>query len=216
MKPTRQTGPAATVALPTPIVDGPLSVEAAVQRRRSCREFADRTLTLAQAGQILWAAQGVTDTERGRRAAPSAGARYPLELAIVAGQVAGLASGLYHYRPAEHTLDLVRSGDQRQALARLAASQLWLADAAIILVICAVFERTMARYGDRGRRYVYLDAGIAVENACLQAEALGLGAVVVGAFDDEAVARLLALPRDPAPLLLLPVGQPGTNADGSV
>jgi SagB-type dehydrogenase family enzyme len=200
--------PPSPVSLPAPKVVGPLSLEALLQRRRSCRDFIPAELTLAQAGQLLWATQGITQPQVGRRTVPSAGARYPLELSLVASRVQGLAPGLYRYRPAGHTLELVRPGDLRPELARRCADQTWMAEAGLILTISAVFERTMARYGARGRRYVHLDAGIAVQNACLQATSLGLGSVVVGAFDDAAVAEVLELPVEQEPLLLLPVGRP--------
>lgn len=207
-----QTSPTSTtVVLPAPNLDGPVSLEAALQRRRSCRDYAPAGVTLAQAGQLLWATQGVTEPERGRRTAASAGARYPLELIVVAGQIAGLPPGLYRYWPHAHALDLAQPGDLRLPLARLSADQTWMADAAFILAISAVFARTEARYGRRGRRYVHLDAGIAVANASLQATALGFGSVVVGAFDDDAVADLLGLRGDEAPLLLLPVGHPAAG-----
>ncbi|MDX1615692.1 MAG: SagB/ThcOx family dehydrogenase [Candidatus Promineifilaceae bacterium] len=204
----QSTETATSVPLPLPSLSGSVSLEAAVYSRRSRRDFAEKALTLAQAGQILWATQGITEPRQGRRAAPSAGARYPLELTLAAGRVDGLVPGLYHYQPADHTLETVRLGDARLALARSAADQIWMADAALILVVSAVFERTTARYGTRGRRYVHFDAGLAVENACLQVAALGLAAVVVGAFDDPAVADLLALSGEEEPLLLLPVGWP--------
>jgi len=195
------------VPLPEPELLSDTPLVEALQRRRSVRAYASRPLGLQQVAQLLWAAQGYNDAA-GLRTAPSAGALYPLELLLVAGDVSTLESGLYRYRPADHSLELLQRGDLRAELARAAFSQRWLADSAALLVITAIYQRTTAKYGARGRRYVHIEVGHAAQNALLQAAALGLGAAVVGAFDDRAVSRLLQLPAAEQPLYLLPLGWP--------
>jgi SagB-type dehydrogenase family enzyme len=193
------------IGLPTPRATGEVSVEAALKARRSLRSFAATPLTLAQVSQLLWAAQGVSD-ERGRRTAPSAGALYPLELFLVAGNVAGLPSGVYRYRPAGHGLLLVVPGDRRPEIAS-ACRQGWVAEAPASVAFAAVLARTAKKYGDRSARYVPIEVGAAAENLALQAVALGLGSTVVGAYDDAALALALGSAPDEQPLALVPVGK---------
>jgi SagB-type dehydrogenase family enzyme len=189
-------------------VEGPLSVEAALLARRSVRSFAPGALALEQVAQLLWSAQGVTAGLAGsRRTAPSAGALYPLEVALVAGEVEGLSAGVYRYLPEGHALRPVLNGDLRAALAEAALGQSWIAGAACGLVLAAVYRRTTRKYGARGRRYVHMEAGHAAQNVYLQARALGLGTTMVGAFQDEKVQRLLGFEADEAPLCILPVGR---------
>ena len=189
-------------ALPTPRPEGPLSLEETLQERRSVREFSDEPLSAAELGQLLWAAQGFT-TADGRRTAPSAGALYPLELYAVT------AEGVFHCDPAAHALATWQRGDRRAGLAAAALSQEAVAEAPLVIAITAVYARTEAKYGrDRGPRYVHLEAGHAAQNILLQAVALGLGAVPMGAFDDRRVQDVLGLPADHVPLYLVPVGHP--------
>lgn len=196
---------AAGVSLPAPPTAGAISLEEALARRRSVREFIPGALTLAEISRLLWAAQGVT--EPGRRTAPSAGATYPLEIYLVAGDVEGLAAGVYRYRPGRHRLEAVTDDDIRLTLAAAAWGQGCVRRAAAVVAIAAVFERTAARYGERGERYVHMEAGHAAQNLLLQATALGLGAAPVGAFSDTLVSRLLRLPDGETPLYLIPVGR---------
>jgi len=193
---------AAVIALPQPKRDGPMSLEAVLARRRSVREFQEKPLDLVIVGQMLWAAQGITGDD-GLRTAPSAGARYPVEAYAV------VAQGVFHYRPADHTLHRITSGDRRAALASAALGQPFLAIAPLTLALACVFSRTLARYGEtRGMRYVAMDIGHAAQNALLQAVALNLVSVPVGAFDDDGVREALGLPAEHIPLYLLPVGEP--------
>jgi SagB-type dehydrogenase family enzyme len=184
-----------------------VEVEAALRARRSVREFAVSPLSLAELSQLLWAAQGTT-TGDGRRTAPSAGALYPLEVSVVAGDVTGLPAGVYRYRPDGHRLMPVATGDRRRALAAAALEQDWMRPAPVALVIAAVYARTERKYGERAARYVHFEAGCAAENVALQAVALGLGTVVVGAFQDREVAAVAALDTNERPLAILPVGRP--------
>jgi SagB-type dehydrogenase family enzyme len=197
------------IALPAPRADGPMSLEATIRARRSVREFTDGYLSLDEVGQLLWAAQGIT-SPNGARAAPSAGGTYPLEIYLAPGRVTELEPGIYRYRPAGHELELVAAGDVRARLAEAALDQAWVADGAIDVVIAAVHARTTQRYGERGIRYVHLEAGHATENLCLQATALGLGAVTVGAFSDDELAAAMHMPEDHEPLYVIPVGRPAS------
>ena len=194
------------IELPQPALDGGVSLETAISKRRSVREFSRQALPLADVAQLLWAAQGVTSREGGRTA-PSAGALYPLELYLVVGKVDSLPAGLYHYRPGEHRLRLVTDGDLRRALAGAALDQSWVRSAPAVLIIAGVYERSAKKYGQRARRYTHIETGHAAQNVYLQAEALGLGTVIVGAFEDAAVREVLGLPSDHAPLALMPIGR---------
>lgn len=194
------------ISLPEPATSGKNSLEALLQQRRSVREYRQAGLDLSAIGQLLWAAQGISDPQ-GLRTAPSAGALYPLELYVVAGKVDGLPPGVYHYHPDKHRLQQTGAGDQRHELARAALAQTWVKAAAAVVVITAVYDRTTRKYGERGIRYVHMEVGHAAQNLFLQAEALGLATVVVGAFEDDAVATVLKLPAGVQPLMLLPVAR---------
>ncbi len=188
------------IQLSKPKLDGEISVEKAISKRRSIRSYARRELTLEQISQLLWAAQGITDKFRGFRTAPSAGALYPLEIYIAN------KDGLFHYIPQGHRLKKISSEDVRRGLSQAALGQPWVAEAAIDIIICAVYERATSRYGQRGIRYTDIEVGHAAENIHLQAVALGLSSVPIGAFRDEAVSKILSLPEDERPLYIIPVG----------
>jgi SagB-type dehydrogenase family enzyme len=192
--------------LPKPKMEGDVSIERALQERRSKRKYAPDPVRLADASQLLWAAQGITDTREGLRTAPSAGALYPLELYLVAGNIENLADGVYRYIPRQHELTKTGDGDRRRALAKVAFDQSWIQEAAGLLVFSAVPDRITRKYGKRGMRYVYMEAGHAAQNVYLQAVSLGLATVVVGAFEDDNVKRVVGLEEDP--LYLMPFGRP--------
>ncbi len=165
------------------------------------------SIMLEELGQLLWAAQGITHPE-GLRTAPSAGALYPLELYVAAGRVDGLAQGVYRYDPYKHTLLLAVEGDLRAALSVAALGQDVIKRGAAVLVFSGVHRRTTKKYGGRGVRYVHMEAGHAAQNVYLQAEALGLGTLTVGAFDDTKVHNLLKMGNGEEPIYLMPVGKP--------
>ena len=203
-------------SLPRPgSVTGKKRVSTAIADRRSRREYDDDPLTRAELGQLLWAAQGTTERRIGRidfRAAPSAGATYPIELYIVIGDsgVRGLEAGIYHYEHDGHTLDLVTAGDVQPDLRRIALDQAWVGGAAADIIITAIDERTTKRYGPRGRRrYVPMEAGHVGENIYLQTESLGLATVAVGAFRDSELLTLLGLDDSYRALTIYPVGRRG-------
>jgi len=193
------------ISLPPVVSDGEMSVEEAIEQRRSVREFGGGGLALEDISQLLWAAQGITDKDR-YRAAPSAGALYPLELYVVAGDVEGLSLGVYRYRPKSHELVHVASGERRMSLASVALGQGWVSRAPAVLVIAGVYERSMKKYGQRAHRYTHIEVGHVAQNIYLQATALGLGTALVGAFHDSEVQDVLSLPPDHEPLGLMPVG----------
>ena len=194
------------ISLPPIESRGELSIEEALQMRRSVRDFGRDRLDLADISQLLWSAQGITG-RRGLRTTPSAGALYPLELYVIAGKVEGLLAGVYHYRPKTHELVSLANGDVRRPLASAALDQRWVSRAPAVLVIAAVYERTAKKYGHRARRYVHMEVGFAAQNIYLQATARNLGPVMVGAFDDDEVQDVLGLPSDHKPLGLMPVGR---------
>ncbi|NLA30460.1 MAG: SagB/ThcOx family dehydrogenase [Methanomicrobiales archaeon] len=200
------TPPEDAIRLPEPRFESDVPVEAALRDRRSVRVYADVPLTLADIGQVLWAAQGVTD-ERGYRTTPSAGALYPLEIYVVAGDLMDLPTGIYHYQPDGHILVRTTGGDQREALQAAAVNQTPIGDAPATIVICAIPERTTAKYGERGMRYVYMEAGHASENVYIQAVAMDLATIVIGAFDDARIGDILDLPGNTTPLYIMPVGK---------
>lgn len=183
-----------------------MTLEDALAKRRSIRSYKEGPLTLSELGCLLWAAQGRTGT-RDFRAAPSAGATYPLELYVAAGNVRGLEPGLYRYVAPTHELSLVKSGDLRAELSAAALDQPPVREAAVDLILTAVYERTTDRYGERGKMYVHMDVGHAAENLLLQATALGLGAVPVGAFRTRTTGALLGLAETEVPLYIIPVGR---------
>ncbi|MDI6795040.1 MAG: SagB/ThcOx family dehydrogenase [bacterium] len=198
-----------TITLPPPQKAGSVSVEEAIAKRRSKRAFSVKPIEIEKLSQLLWAAQGITDEVGGfKRAAPSAGALYPLEIFVIVGQVSGLEPGLYHYLPFLHHLELIESGDLRVRLARAALSQRFIASAPLSIVITAEYERVTGKYGQRGVTYTHIEVGHVGENLFLQAEAIGLATVPVGAFYDEPVSKLLNLSSGVTPLYIMPFGYP--------
>jgi SagB-type dehydrogenase family enzyme len=196
------------IQLPKPRYDSETSVEEALVQRRSIRDYSSENLTLEELSQLLWAAQGITGPWGGRTA-PSAGALYPLELYIVVGDAEGLDRGVYRYGPEEHELEKVKNGDVRAELADAALGQEFIGDAAIDIVFSAVYERTTVKYRERGVRYVYLEAGHAAQNVYLQAVALDLGTVTIGAFYDNDVKDVVGIQEQENPLYIMPVGRKG-------
>ncbi|MEW6214864.1 MAG: SagB/ThcOx family dehydrogenase [Nitrospirota bacterium] len=199
-------GFAEIIKLPEPKYDSKLSIEKALLKRRSVRDYKDEPLTLAEVSQLLWSAQGITDP-RGFRAAPSAGALYPLEVYVVVGNVSSLSDGIYKYKPYGHELVSIMKGDKRAELSAAALGQTCVKGGAAVIVISAVYERTTKKYGERGIRYVHIEAGHAAQNVYLQAVSLNLGMVVVGAFADNEVKRILNMAPTEQPLCIMPVGK---------
>jgi len=218
-----QAAEAEAIPLPPPRQDSRTSVEKAISQRRSAREYAEGALSVVEISQILWAAQGFTQEKKdpprmwnpkyewqgGLRAAPSAGALYPMEIYVLAGNVEGLAKGVYKFIPKNHSLKKIMGGDKRSALSDAALKQAAIERGAAVLVLAGVYERTSYKYGDRAERYVHIEAGSIAENVSLQGVALGLGTVLIGAFKDDEVKNVLQLPDDERPLLIMPLGKAG-------
>jgi SagB-type dehydrogenase family enzyme len=185
---------------------GNVSLEEALRSRRSTRTFPHKTLSLEQVSQLLWAAQGVTGAFN-ERTAPSAGGTFPLEMYLVAGHIEGLTPAVYKYRFRAHELVRVAGGDRRADLAESSLGQECVRRCSAAIVFSAVYKRTVDEYGDRGVRYVHMEVGHVGQNIHLQAAALGLGTVMVGAFDDDGVAAILELPEEESPLYIVPIGR---------
>lgn len=198
----------ASISLPKPSFDGKVSVEKAIKERRTIRDFKERTLSLAHLTQLLWAAQGITDLATGKRAAPSGGALYPLDIYVLIGEngVEKIEAGVYHYLPKEHSISFISKGDRRKEIASASLGQRWMAKAPVVFIITAEYRRITGKYGERGIRYALIETGHVGQNLFLQAEALGLGAGIVGAFNDLEVSRVAGLPLKHETLLLMPVG----------
>jgi len=205
------------IKLSLPQLKSKVSLEETILRRRSVRRYRREPLDLSQLSQILWSAQGITGT-REFRAAPSAGATYPLEIFVFVGKQGVIASeakqapeelqaGIYHYEADSHSLSLHKPADLRPDLARATLDQEFIIDAPVDIVICALYHRTSYRYGRRGERYVHIEVGHVGENIHLQAVALGLATVEVGAFHDEEVRKVLGVEEEIKPLYIMPLGK---------
>jgi len=177
------------------------SIEECIEKRRSVRDFQNKDLTLQQISNLLWAAQGITNEKRGLRASPSAGATYPLEIFIAK------KDGCFRYIPEGHALKKEMDKDLRWDIARASLQQMFIADAGVVIIITAVFGRTTWRYGERGIRYIHNEVGHCAQNIHLEAVALGLGSVPIGAFEDNKIKSLLKL-KEEEPLYIIPVGVP--------
>jgi SagB-type dehydrogenase family enzyme len=204
---TVSTAPPAALELPPPQVRFTCSLEEVLRLRRSVRAFRKAPVPLGAAAQLLWSAQGITDGE-GHRTAPSAGSVYPLEALLVAGDVEGLEAGVYRYRPDRHRLQPLRTGDVRALLARACLDQAFIADAALSILLTADDRAMRAKYGDMAECYVAIEAGCALQNAALQAVALDLGSVIIGAFHEPVLSELLDLGAIDRPVSMLTIGHP--------
>jgi len=200
-----------TMILPRPEFKGKVSVEEAIKSRRTIRSFRTTALSIEQLSQLLYSAQRITDDGGFKRSAPSGGALYPLDVYAVVGEgaVKGIDAGVYHYIPHEHSIELVTPGDRRRQVARASLHQMWMASAPVNFVITAEYARITSKYGQRGIRYAVIEVGHVGQNIFLQAEALGLRAGIVGAFDDADVIKVMGIPLKHEPLLIMPVGYGG-------
>ena len=193
--------------LPEPILKGTLSVEEAIVSRRTVRSFAKRPLSLDEFSQLLWSAYGIT--EGFKRTVPSAGALYPMDIYAAVGLVNDVKAGIYHYIPEEHGISLILKGDMRSSIAEASLFQMWMADASVLFIITVEYHRITIKYGERGIRYALMEAGHIAQNLFLQAEALGRGAGIVGAFHDDKLLKITDIPKSHYPLLIMPIGYKG-------
>ena len=201
------------IPLPPPSQKGGMSLEEAISRRRSVRDFAPEPLSQSQLSQVLWAAQGLSNAGERYRTVPSAGATYPLEIFVVGGGkgIEGIDEGVYQYNVESHSLALHFKGDLRGELARVALNQESIRQAPVDIIICVAYSRTLSGYGSRGERYVHVEVGHAGQNIYLQATALGLATVAIGAFHDDKVRQVLQLDKQYKPLYIMPVGKPASR-----
>jgi SagB-type dehydrogenase family enzyme len=198
------------IKLPPPLPKGKKTLPELLNTRRSRRDFSTKALSLKEVGQILWSAQGLAKGPEGQtRTAPSAGATYPLEVFLVAGDegVESIDAGVYRYNWKRHELELETPGDVRRDLAEAALGQYFLVQAPASVVVAADYSRTTSRYGERGRRYVHNEVGHLSQNIYLVCEDLSLATVEVGAFYDEEVKKVLGFAGSLEPLAIMPVGE---------
>lgn len=194
--------------LPEPGLKGKLSFEEAVKSRKSIRNFSPQSVSLQDVSQILWAAQGIVTKNTSRRTCPSAGALYPIEMYVEVREVEELEKGIYHYDVFQHSLEPVSRGDYSQNLTEACLTQLFVGQAPVVFIIGVEYSRITWKYGERGIRYVHIEVGHCGQNICLQATALGLATVPVGAFWDREVQKAAFMPQEVEPVYVIPVGYP--------
>ena len=189
-----------SIELPKPQLKGIKSIEECIFERESVRRYKDKSIEIEKISQILWAAQG---KKGNKRTVPSAGATYPLEIYVTLKD-----KGFFHYNLERHKLELVTEENLTEKLAIASWKQNFIAEAYLNVLICAEYSRTTKRYGERGIRYVYMEVGHCGQNIHLQAVALGLVSVPIGAYKDEKVKEVLDLPKNIEPLYIIPIGYP--------
>ncbi|MDG5766241.1 SagB/ThcOx family dehydrogenase [Balneolales bacterium ANBcel1] len=195
------------LSLPAPDTRGEISVEQTLEQRRSVRDFPDTPLSKAEIGQLAWAAQGITDEARGYRTAPSAGATFPAEIYLAVAGSPDIPTGLYRYHSSNHTLELIDGEDVRPDLHAAALHQDAILNAPVVMIITGVMERIEPRYGDRAHRFMLQESGHIAQNVYLQGVARNIGTVVIGAFDDEGIRRVLGFGQGEYPLYIMPLGK---------
>ena len=195
------------IKLSEPRKDSQTSLEQALTKRRSIRKYKNEPVSLLEISQLLWAAQGITDLKNNYRTAPSAGALYPLETYVIASNVANLPAGVYKYNPQKHLIENISFGDKKTQIYESALRQSAIKEAPAIILFSAVYERTTVKYGDRGLRYVFIEAGHAAQNVYLQAVSLDLGTVVIGAFNEDEIKKIMNMPENEYPIYIMPIGK---------
>ncbi|MFX0136658.1 MAG: SagB/ThcOx family dehydrogenase [Candidatus Hodarchaeota archaeon] len=188
------------IKLPKPILKGSKSLEECIYERESVRNYKDNIIEIEKISQILWATQGKKGE---KRTVPSAGATYPLEIYVTLKD-----KGFFNYDVRKHKLKLITEEKLSKKLARASLDQYFIAEAYMNIIICAIFSRTTWRYGQRGVRYVFIEVGHCAQNIHLEAVALGLASVPIGAYEDDEVRRVLNLPKKTEPLYIIPIGYP--------
>lgn len=186
--------------LPKPILKGSKSLEECIYERESVRSYKEKVIEIEEISQILWATQGKKGS---KRTVPSAGATYPLEIYVTIKN-----EGYFYYNYSKHVLEYITDKDLSNKLVEASWNQHFIAEAYLNVIICAIFERTIERYGQRGVRYVYIEVGHCAQNVHLEAVALGLCSVPIGAFEDDKVKEVLKLKKQIEPLYIIPIGHP--------
>jgi len=195
------------IKLPAPVTESKTSIEKAIKERRSIRKYRNIALSINELSQLLWAGQGITDSFNKYRSYPSAGALFPLELYVAINKVEKIEKGLYYYDPFKHVLIKKSDKDIIPEITQAALNQQFINESAIVLIYTAIKSRSTSRYGERGLRYIYMEAGHAAQNIYLQAVSLNLGVVVIGAFIDKEISKILNLKDDEIPVYIIPVGK---------
>ena len=195
------------IQLPTLKLQSETSVEEALHKRRSIRNYTKEPISLDEVSQILWAAQGITEKSYGLKTAPSAGALYPLEVYMVAANVKDISEGIYKYNPRNHNMKKIEDGDKRMEISNASLRQDAIEGCSALVIITAIYERTSVKYGDRAERYVQMEVGHVGQNIYLQAVSLRIGTVMIGAFQDEALKKVLKIPANEFPLAIYPLGK---------
>ncbi len=190
------------ISLPKISKPSGILLEEAIKLRRSKRAGYCAKITLEELSRLLFAGQGITADKK--RAVASAGMTFPLELYIVAKNIEKLDAGLYRYVPQSHSIEQLKEGDFTKSLEEACGKYAFVRDAPACIIIAADFERTTSRYGGRGMMYVHMEAGCACQNISLEAVSLGLGTVVIGAFDAVLLRQSLNIAFEP--LCILPFG----------
>lgn len=211
------------ILLPLPEVrENISSIEQVLLLRRSVRDFVNQSVSINDLSQILWACYGLSSGFRGFKTTPSAGATYPLDVyAVIKEEAVRLSkesfveAGVYRYDPEKHCLNLVKKGDYSCSLMNACLGQRWVRDAVFNVVLVAVFERTTSYYGERGERYVWIEVGHAAQNVYLEAVALGLGCVAIGAYYDDKVAEIVNA-KEGVPAYVLSIGVPRKRTETSI
>jgi len=197
-----------TIKLPSPCLDGTVSLEKTLAERRTVREFSATPLSLDEISQLLWAGQGIIDRENGYRTAPSAGALYPLTIYLIAGNVAGLPQGVYEYKPDGHELVKISEGDMRPELCKGTFVEPWIKNAGATFVLTADYKKSEKKFAKQAIRYVDMEAGGAAQNIYLEAAAINVGIVAIGAFDCEKITKIIGISSSKKePVYIIPAGK---------
>ncbi|KYK21512.1 hypothetical protein AYK25_03445 [Thermoplasmatales archaeon SM1-50] len=200
------------VTLPIPTSFSTCSFDETIKKRRSIRSFSTEPVQIEQLSYLLWVSTGIQRKEQGFafRTAPSAGALYPIETYLVVHRVHGVECGVYHYDILHHRIEQLKKGDYRNAIAQAALDQTMCAQAAIVFVWSAMFNRSKCKYKQRAYRYIYLDAGHIAENLALACVSQGLGSCQIAALYDDEVNSIIDVDgKDESSLYLSVVGVPG-------
>lgn len=192
--------PRKIIQLAEPKLRGSISLEEALAKRRSVRQYADRPVGFPLIGQLAWAGQGITEPAKGLRTAPSAGALYPIELYFATPE------GLFLYHAKDHSLEQTIAGDMRDSLGGVPP-------ASCHIVVAGSSRKLTAQFRDKAKTYMLLEAGHVAQNICLQAVSLGLGSVTIGGIDTREVGRACKLPRYTEAIYVISVGYPLTSGD---
>jgi len=198
------------IRLPEPNLNGQVSLEKTINKRVSMREYADKELYLKDLSQVIWAAAGkryVDGVSSASRVFPSAGAIYPFKFYVMVNNVYGIPEGIYMYDYNQHVLKLFKKGDYRKELLKACFGQDMVYNSSFNIIIVGDTKSAKARYGERGLRYLFIDAGHSGENIYLQCASRGLGTVAIGAFDDDRIKKLLDLEKSEIPVYVFPVGK---------